>query len=212
MSTFSRLDFSHMSRDELEKWAQKEFEKRLALEERVNFLADNPVIDPLTKLSNRAKLEEDYAKLSHRATNGVVGLLMIDIDHFKNINDTYGHDIGDHTLICFVPEMQTQLRAGDRAYRVGGEEFVCLVLPHGDDEHDPKLIIHDCATRIVDHISQVAWWKYGVPKVTVSVGYAQGYYDTPLSKLLREADRAMYRAKHRGRDQVAGGTGMYKKL
>lgn len=160
------------------------------------------VTDPLTGLHNRRFMTAQLGALVKRATQGgdPVAALMVDIDHFKRINDTFGHDIGDEVLREFAVRLATNVRAVDLACRFGGEEFV-VVMP------DTKLDdAHRIAERLRRHIAGSPFHLAGLDEpltVTISVGVAatQGEGDAP-DALLQRADEAVYEAKAGGRNQV----------
>lgn len=160
------------------------------------------VTDPLTGLHNRRFMTAQLGALVKRATQGgdPVAALMVDIDHFKRINDTFGHDIGDEVLREFAVRLATNVRAVDLACRFGGEEFV-VVMP------DTKLDdAHRIAERLRRHIAGSPFHLAGLDEpltVTISVGVAatQGEGDAP-DALLKRADEAVYEAKAGGRNQV----------
>lgn len=160
------------------------------------------VTDPLTGLHNRRFMTAQLGALVKRATQGgdPVAALMVDIDHFKRINDTFGHDIGDEVLREFAVRLATNVRAIDLACRFGGEEFV-VVMP------DTKLEdAHRIAERLRRHIAGSPFHLAGLDEpltVTISVGVAatQGESDAP-DALLKRADEAVYEAKAGGRNQV----------
>ncbi|MEW6598171.1 MAG: PleD family two-component system response regulator [Pseudomonadota bacterium] len=160
------------------------------------------VTDPLTGLHNRRFMTAQLGALVKRATQGgdPVAALMVDIDHFKRINDTFGHDIGDEVLREFAVRLATNVRAIDLACRFGGEEFV-VVMP------DTRLEdAHRIAERLRRHIAGSPFHLAGLDEpltVTISVGVAatQGEGDAP-DALLKRADEAVYEAKAAGRNQV----------
>ena len=161
------------------------------------------VTDPLTGLHNRRYMSGQLGPLVSRArTEGVepVAALLIDIDHFKRINDTFGHDIGDEVLREFAVRVATNVRAIDLACRLGGEEFV-VVMP--DTPLEDALRI---AERLRLHISGSPFRVSSLTEpllVTISIGVAAtlGEGDTP-DALLKRADGAVYEAKAAGRNQV----------
>lgn len=124
--------------------------------------------------------------------------LMLDIDHFKRINDTYGHDVGDAVLCGFAKLLNEQLRDSDILVRYGGEEFVVL-LTHADTQ-----IALEIADRILDVVRKAFIAPLDAGGVRCSIGAASWTPDDPCSaeELLREADRCLYRAKQGGRDKV----------
>ncbi|MBJ7332343.1 MAG: GGDEF domain-containing protein, partial [Solirubrobacteraceae bacterium] len=155
------------------------------------------VIDPLTGMLNRTALETRATELRHQSsqTGERVGMLVLDLDHFKHVNDTYGHAIGDQVLQETAYRLRKRLRAFDLAYRVGGEEFVIL-LPGADTPHAEGIAEElRCAVR-AEPVAGV--------DVTVSVGVAISETDRPFSfeQVFDAADEALYAAKDAGRDRV----------
>lgn len=157
--------------------------------------------DPLTRLYNRRHL---YEKLEielnrcFRSTNPIA-LIMTDIDHFKQVNDRFGHQVGDEVLTKVADLLQQQLRTYDLAARYGGEEF-CLVLPETDLE---------AATEVAERIRQQAEQMKFPPlmknyKLTMSFGVAayDGTFEGSIDEIIRCADDALYEAKNSGRNQV----------
>ena len=133
----------------------------------------------------------------------VMPLLMMDIDHFNNVNDTYGHQKGDDILLDFASTMKKFCRSNDVAARYGGEEFV-LVLP----ETKVKGAVY-IAERIREEMASQTFHHKGTDfNVTVSCGIAE--FDSNLLKspadLIKVADEALYKAKHEGRNRTIVGT------
>jgi diguanylate cyclase (GGDEF)-like protein len=159
--------------------------------------------DPLTGIANRRKMTEQIAQELERARrfHHPLSLLMIDIDHFKRINDTYGHDVGDQAIIRTATMLTSQLRAVDLAARFGGEEFV-LLMP----ETHIAVAVH-AAERLRERAAQLVVRAESGLEVglTISIGVAaadpHGTPDSPSSLLVR-ADKALYRAKKEGRNRV----------
>lgn len=162
------------------------------------------VTDQLTGLHNRRYMTGQLDSLVKRATMGgePVAALLIDIDFFKKINDTFGHDIGDEVLREFALRLASNVRAIDLPCRFGGEEFV-VVMP--DTQLADALRI---AERIRNHVAGSSF-KVGPTKeeltVTISVGVSAtlGQGDTPEA-LLKRADQGVYQAKASGRNAVVG--------
>jgi len=121
-------------------------------------------------------------------------LLMLDLDHFKNVNDTYGHDMGDEVLISFAETCKSIIRENDVFARFGGEEFV-LFLPDTD-----KTTAMEIAKRINTAVSNTKINSIPDLNVTVSIGISHSHNTLELEKLLNEADKALYTAKHSGRN------------
>jgi len=160
------------------------------------------VTDTLTGLHNRRYMTSQAGALVKRAVLGgdPVSALLVDIDHFKRINDTFGHDVGDEVLREFAVRLATNVRAIDLACRYGGEEFV-VIMP--DTQLKDALRI---AERLRLHVSGTPFRVAGLAEpltVTISVGVActLGADDTQEA-LLKRADAAVYEAKAHGRNQV----------
>lgn len=139
------------------------------------------------------RLYQDY-----QAHGTVFSLVMVDLDHFKKVNDTFGHAVGDEVLKVLVRLARRLLRSEDKVARLGGEEFV-LVLP-GTDLHDAM----KAAVRLRLQLERLHWHKLGLPdKVTASMGCAVVLAsDCHAGAVLKRADDAMYRAKQEGRNRV----------
>ncbi len=160
-------------------------------------------VDWLTSLPNRRKFDRDVSDIGSQAE--LVGVAMVDIDHFKGFNDTYGHDTGDAVLKAVAEAMARNVRPVDMAYRYGGEEF--SVLLRGCELDEAAAVME----RVRVGIQQMVLPETpgvrleGGTTVTVSVGVAAGRVDE-LPNLLRMADQAMYAAKHGGRNRVVVAT------
>ena len=159
------------------------------------------VTDQLTGLHNRRYMEGQLDALVRRAVVGgdPVAVMVIDIDHFKKINDGFGHGVGDEVLREFAVRLASNVRAMDLPVRFGGEEFV-VVMP-GTEVADA----HRIAERIRLHVAGSPFRVLGGEElltVTISIGVAASLAaDTPET-LIRRADEAMYEAKANGRNQV----------
>ncbi|MEI7779589.1 MAG: diguanylate cyclase, partial [Actinomycetes bacterium] len=162
--------------------------------------------DPLTGLANRASLldEVDRALRAHRRSGQATALLLLDLDHFKDVNDTMGHPVGDALLIDVARRLETVVRVGDLVARLGGDEFMVAMR----DLEEPAEAVR-AANRLVEAF-RAPFTPGGVERyATASIGVAIATDTTgPLdaadaSDLLREADTAMYAAKSEGRDRVA---------
>ena len=155
--------------------------------------------DALTGIGNRKFADIRLSELmgAYRDHGQVFGVLFADIDRFKNINDTYGHAIGDKVIALVARTLQNGLRPTDRVCRYGGEEFVCL-LPSIDSED-----IAQIAER-VRMLVERAWLdtSSGALRVTISVGGALARPSDGAVSLVERADRSMYLAKQAGRNRV----------
>ncbi len=149
--------------------------------------------DPLTGLGNRRKLREFFTELSDDSTT----FLMIDIDHFKHINDQYGHDSGDMVLERLGKMLKVAVRSTDMAARLGGEEF-CIVLPETTLSQGEQL-----AEKIrIDIANETFQTQHRHIDVKVSIGVAERLPHELIAHWLKRADEALYQAKQGGRNQV----------
>jgi diguanylate cyclase (GGDEF)-like protein len=159
------------------------------------------ITDGLTGLMNRQHFLERLAQELERVSRycSVLSLLMIDVDHFKNVNDTHGHLVGDHVLVQVGKVLRSCLRSSDLAARYGGEEF-CILAANTDLEGAQTF-----AERIRQLVAQQQIpGSEGKPfSVTCSIGVAEsGTEATEALELLARADEALYLAKQRGRNRV----------
>jgi diguanylate cyclase (GGDEF)-like protein len=158
--------------------------------------SERSVTDPLTKIGNRAKLDNELQSAMHhyRSFAQAFGLLMIDIDHFKSINDQYGHQIGDMVLQQFANLLVKHTRSNDIVGRWGGEEFM-IILPgtnlNGAYLHAEKL------RRIIENSE-----FENIGKISASFGVAQPTPEMTPSQLLQCVDEALYTAKEEGRNRT----------
>jgi diguanylate cyclase (GGDEF)-like protein len=159
--------------------------------------------DPLTGQPNRRAL--DLVLTQQLEVSGDPGrplsVLLLDIDHFKRINDTHGHGIGDDVLRAFTRRVRGLLRENDLCARLGGEEFV-VVLP--DSTLQTAL---EMAERLRSGVAETPLLTAPCVPVTVSIGAAQYSRGQSATELLEAADQAVYAAKRRGRNQVHPQTG-----
>ena len=154
--------------------------------------------DALTGLPNRRYFDEFVSLLAQRRRAGdAVGILMVDIDRFKALNDTHGHATGDVVLKAVATAIVTAVREDDVPARFGGEEFVVLLR-----NPDPGVAI-EVGERIRAAVRDLDLREHGVQGVSVSVGVAVADEpDRPIEDLIATADAALYRAKRAGRDRV----------
>lgn len=174
----------------------------LSLEERqrlVKQLETQANTDSLTGLLNRRAFHERAQREVQRQARQITALsvLIFDIDHFKQINDLYGHEAGDEALRQLALAAQEWLREMDVLARFGGEEFVAL-LPDSDLE---------AARRVAERMRQAAadlqiHYPSGVIRLTLSFGVAQWRPEQAMDALIAQADQALYTAKHKGRNRV----------
>ena len=154
-------------------------------------------IDPLTGVANRRAFFQDAARIV-KAAKRPVALLMIDLDHFKSINDQFGHAIGDKVLEIFAKTAEANLRGTDLVGRLGGEEFAVL-LPNATEQGAWTV-----AERLRSAFASAAATVDGLPVgATASLGLSLIEAGHAMSGLLDLADQALYRAKSTGRNRVA---------
>lgn len=166
------------------------------LEQAVERIGELAIRDELTGVYNRRYLMEALAREQSRAERlgAPFAVCLIDLDHFKSINDGFGHAAGDSVLKDFARLVPPELRAVDVHGRFGGEEFL-IVLP-GTDAAGAQA----CAERVRARTEAAAF--PGVPRVTVTVGVATYAGKEPVSALLARADKALYEGKSAGRNRV----------
>ncbi len=165
-------------------------------------LESQSVRDPLTARFNRRHMEESLDREFARAyrTNSPLGIIMLDLDHFKRLNDEYGHDAGDLVLRETAQLLRDALRASDVACRYGGEEFV-LILP---DAEPAEVLKKAESIRLTICGHTFLHQAKSLPDISASLGIASlcdGYEST--EEMLRAADGALYAAKRSGRNKVA---------
>lgn len=168
----------------------------------------NSITDALTGVANRRHLLAQGSRMlaSARRTGAPLSLLLMDIDHFKKVNDDHGHQVGDDCLVHVARSIAELVREEDLFGRYGGEEFL-LLLPHSDASATAMT-----AERIRQRIAASPFHSHGKTlSVTLSLGFAVSGATEGLQELLQRADENLYRAKHRGRNRVepegmAGGT------
>ncbi|WP_175252827.1 GGDEF domain-containing protein [Pseudomonas sp. BMW13] len=152
--------------------------------------------DPLTGARNRRAMNEELkiAMASHRRHSDSYGLLVMDLDHFKQINDRFGHHVGDQVLVAFVELIKRCSRKEDRLFRFGGEEFL-LLLPNTGLEG-----LHTAAQNLLRSVQQELESPGG--GVTVSIGGAILHSGEHWESWLQRADECLYRAKSEGRNRA----------
>ncbi len=154
------------------------------------------MVDPLTGAFNRRVMEQELhmAVEEHSRKGTPMAVILMDIDHFKRVNDLYGHDKGDFVLSSFAESIKQNTRQNDRFFRYGGEEFLMLVKNAKPEE----------AAAIAEKIRHTteSGAESGLGKVTVSLGIANIMQDESCEHWVARADAAMYRAKQLGRNRV----------
>jgi diguanylate cyclase (GGDEF)-like protein len=173
-------------------FALRSQKKSFRLERQLRAFAD---IDELTQLPRRRRVFELGRRILLRAerVGQPFSVLYIDADHFKAVNDRFGHEAGDRALQVIAQHIQHSMRPCDVAGRFGGEEFVVL-LP-GADERDAARVAERLRRRIED-------WRQFEVALTISVGVARHVRGEPIERVIRRADTALLDAKGRGRNRV----------
>ncbi|MEV1026302.1 EAL domain-containing protein [Streptomyces sp. NPDC050264] len=169
-------------------------------------LQHNAEHDPLTDLPNRALFTKrvSQALTGRRATDRGTAVLFIDLDGFKQVNDTIGHQAGDELLVQAARRLADSVRSGDTAARLGGDEFAALIVGDGGRDHTAReQQIYELADRLRIALSQ----PYAIDghkdvRVAASIGVSFAEPDITAGELLRNADLAMYRAKAAGKGRV----------
>ncbi|WP_231701710.1 GGDEF domain-containing protein [Halopseudomonas salegens] len=155
--------------------------------------------DALTGIANRRSFDEKLMELWHafQRTQRPFSCLILDIDHFKQVNDVHGHALGDQVLRELAGVLHDQVRVTDVLARYGGEEFALLL---------PETLAQPDALAVAEKIRETVENSRFVAdlRITVSIGLSQvRAEDEALDKLFERADEALYRAKHQGRNRVA---------
>ncbi len=171
---------------------------QLRMESEQERLEDEASYDPLTHFLNRRSMDE---RLNHTHRNALINnvpysLIMADIDHFKKVNDSYGHDCGDFVLQNISRLIQAQIRAKDSVCRWGGEEFLILI-------NDGPEIAVEVANRIRSSIEAFEFIYEGKTiHVTITLGVSGYYSSSKVRTLIEIADKRLYKGKENGRNQV----------
>jgi len=157
--------------------------------------------DPLTELPNRRFLVErcEAALANARRHNEATALLLIDLDHFKPINDKYGHDAGDLMLQTIAQRLREHVRSGDAVARLGGDEFAVLICGEDAEQHAREI-----ARRLLDELAKPV--AYGADRLTVTISIGVALYPRHASNfttLYKAADEMLYKVKGRGRSGSA---------
>jgi diguanylate cyclase (GGDEF)-like protein len=160
-------------------------------------------LDPLTRVSNRGSFDRALAQwvTTHKESRSPFILAMLDLDDFKQLNDTHGHQVGDRVLLCAAQWFGKYVRAGDFLGRYGGEEFVIMLADFD---------LTQAEERFTELLSKIAGCNFDYSKdgqirvvtFTVSCGLAELYFDETAEDLVRRADEALYEAKRTGKNRV----------
>ncbi|MEX2174905.1 MAG: diguanylate cyclase [Pirellulaceae bacterium] len=171
---------------------------QITLEQRVQTLHEKATRDPLTQVANRAEFDRIHASCveSHLERQLPCGMILCDIDHFKRINDSFGHQAGDEVLIMFAALLRRHCRSGDLVSRYGGEEFVMLCADCDNATATRR------AEEIRGELAELAMPALEGKSITSSFGVTELQSGDTPETMLRRADRALYQAKENGRNTV----------
>jgi diguanylate cyclase (GGDEF)-like protein len=189
-------------RQSLNDYQQQLDDMHVSLEHKNQELWTQAHHDPLTGTLNRRAFDDDWHAMfrRHPETRLGVAFLLFDCDHFKAINDTYGHQVGDQVLKGLAESLQSALRAGDRLYRLGGDEFVTVLF--SADTERARQVAERCIENVL-HYDFAAYWIKEPVRVSVGIACLDAANEEALQLLHREADIAMYYAKRPGQDKIA---------
>lgn len=185
----------------LENRLEKSSHEIVRLKDDLEEMRREAMTDALTGLANRKRLDIELRRAAMLAMEEGTPLsfALVDIDHFKRFNDTYGHQVGDQVLRLLGATLKSSVRADDLPARYGGEEFA-IVLPQTDLE-GAKTLVEDIRRKISVKNLINRQTKKDMGKITVSVGIAQFSYGERLGVLIKRADQALYMAKRAGRNR-----------
>lgn len=181
------------SKEELERMVEEQTAELRSSQAAMEKLA---ATDPLTGIANRRKFNEELQRELERAQRHdmPVSLIIMDIDHFKRINDTFGHPSGDSVLVEFARVVEANIRASDLLARWGGEEFIILA-PHVDSGH-----LRPLAEKLRHAVEESTFTDIG--KATCSIGTTAYQAGETVQELIARVDTALYMAKKNGRNRV----------
>jgi diguanylate cyclase (GGDEF)-like protein len=155
--------------------------------------------DPLTGLMNRRAFADFAARMGRRrvGSRNAIAIMVLDLDHFKSVNDRFGHEVGDRMLRAFADVSEANVRPSDQLFRMGGEEF-CFALP--ETPLDDAIVVAERIRKAFE--ASVLDTSVGPAAATVSIGLAATQFAVDIEVLLAAADAAVYEAKARGRNRV----------
>ncbi len=187
--------------EQIEEQMREANETIKALHQQISILEKSSNLDPLTRTYNRSALDHYLKALCHM--EGRVPdsrILLIDIDDFKHVNDTYGHLAGDRVLIFLAKLISSSLRDGDKVFRFGGEEFLVLL------NRSSEKACASVARRILEGVrANKLLYKEHQIRITLSIGTATFVQGDTFETFIERADKALYEAKNNGKDQVIVG-------
>ena len=172
--------------------------QRKKADQKISLLSDQAITDTLTKLKNRrafsATLPVEIERAKRYGRN--LSLAMLDLDHFKLINDTFGHDKGDIVLRGLAYELHSNIRQSDHPFRLGGDEFAIIFT-------ETDLVQASTICEKIRNIHEQLAIQIGNDRITLSIGLATLRSDDEINTLVKRADAALYHAKNNGRNKVS---------
>lgn len=198
-----KLEEKTLQLEEANKTLQEDIARHRAAEDKIQHLA---YFDLLTNLPNRRllidRLEHTLAVSARHERHGAV--LFIDLDHFKTLNDTKGHNTGDLLLVEVAKRLQTCVREGDTLARLGGDEFVVIIDDLNQDSSQAAIQVEAFCSKIISAINQPYYLDGYLYHSSASIGISMfRNYEITVDELLKRADIAMYQAKSAGRNTLS---------
>ena len=169
------------------------------LEKEKNFLSNQLMHDTLTGVLSRAYILDvldKYIAIQQRSHHQQLSVALIDLDHFKNINDTYGHQVGDEVLVEFSKTVNQVIRGHDYLGRYGGEEFLFIIV--NTDTNNAERLVERVRHTIADSVYHISGHDI---RITTSIGLTHIKRDDDTNAMIERADRALYMAKSAGRNK-----------
>ncbi len=187
--------------DQIESQMREANDTIKALHQQISILEKSSNLDPLTRTYNRGALDSFIGALCDvKDKIPDSRILLVDIDDFKYVNDTYGHLAGDRVLIFLAKLISSSLRDGDKVFRFGGEEFLILLNRSNDSACE------SVANRILEGVrSNTLLYKEHQIKITLSIGSSKFMKGDTFESFIDRADKALYEAKNNGKDQFVIG-------
>jgi diguanylate cyclase (GGDEF)-like protein len=187
--------------EQVEAQMRKANETISSLYQEIAILEKTSNLDPLTRTFNRRALDSYLGSLCEIHSKNInAHILLVDIDDFKVVNDAYGHLAGDRVLIFLSKLINSSIRDGDKVFRFGGEEFLILL------SRSTELSCQKVAQRLLDGVrSNTLLYKEHHIKITLSIGATALREDDNIESFIERADKALYKAKSIGKDQLVTG-------
>ena len=189
--------------EELEKRLDQSHSVMSELKRDMDRIRKEAITDGLTGLANRKAFDEQIGRLCRESDkeNDIFSLIMIDIDHFKAFNDTYGHQVGDQVLRLVAMTLVNEVKGQDMAARYGGEEFA-IILP-GTNVNAAQAAAENLRKAVEKKEVMNRSTGENLGQITISLGVAQFYGNEKVEDLIGRADVALYASKNKGRNQVS---------